>query len=120
MPLNRSEKVARGEIAHECSGSKGPFRAFGRKTHRIPENSQLLVRDAHHISDLVREALTRHIAILYGRKQRSEKQHQSIGILVMPSDGLRDEIERIAADLLHRATTIEDETVLPLDQKPEF
>src|SRR5690348_12050265 len=62
----------------------------------------------------MREPAARRVAILSRREHGSEKQREAVGILML-AHGLLCEIERIAADLRHRAAIFEPEIVRSLD-----
>jgi hypothetical protein len=52
-------------------------------------------------------------------KQRPEEQQRAIGVLVGRTDRLRNEIERVARDLIHRTRTSQDKAVAALNAQIE-
>ncbi|MNP47717.1 hypothetical protein D3C76_1417850 [compost metagenome] len=57
------------------------------------------------------KAVARLVAILLGREQGAEEQHQAVGVLMVLVEGLLHQVLRVAADLAHGAAAGEDETV---------
>ncbi len=71
-------------------------------------------------SDLVSEALARPIAILDRREHRSEKEHKSVRILMVPPDGCLDQRFWCSRNLRHIGVSIKHETILALDAHAQF
>src|SRR3954471_9968970 len=61
------------------------------------------------------KALTGRKTVDRGCEHRPQEQHHTVGILMMGSHGVLDQLERTAADLRHRALRIERKPVSTFD-----
>lgn len=99
------------QIAHEMAGAKAPRLTVLTMPHAVDEAAKLGGSDSDNVADLVGETLPRRIAVLGRRKQRAEKQHGAVGIIMVRPDQLTDQVERISADPIHVRDIIEAKSV---------
>ncbi len=109
-----------GQVAHQRGGAEGPFRRLGGEAHGVDERPEPRRGDGDDVARVVGEALPRRVAVLHRREHRAEEQHQPVRILVVPPDGLRHEVGRVAADLAHRRAALHAEAVGALDRHREL
>ena len=77
--------------------------------------------DADKISDFVGEFLTFCIMVLHRSKHRSEKEHESVGIIVVPSlQSVVHQFFGIPTDLFHKTKAFKVGTLRPVDSEADI
>src|SRR6185436_4221678 len=99
--------LAGGEALHQRPDAESPRRDLVGMLDAVDQCAQLGGGDGDDVADDVREALPRRKPVLGRREHRAEIQDEAVGILVIRADRVLNEIERIAADLAHRACALE-------------
>src|SRR5450830_229340 len=113
FPLN---EFALCQILDQRGQSKCPRCDLVGKVDLVHQRPQFGRGDRHDVGDLMRETLSRSEPILRRREHRPQEQHQSVRILVIRTDRMLHQIQRIATDHRHRAAALEREafcTVYP-------
>src|SRR6266498_4210562 len=95
----RREQTSTSEVMHQRTVAERPWRDRVGRVDAIDERAERWRRHGDDVADDVREALPRREPVLCRREHRAEEQHEAVRILMVRADRLRDEIERIAADL---------------------
>src|SRR4029077_17086619 len=82
----------------------------------VDERAQLRRRNRDDVTDRMREALSRREPVFRRCEHRAQKQDEPVRILMVGTDGVGDEIDRIAADHSHRARAFERESLEPVHE----
>src|SRR5438552_18825059 len=95
------EKPALREVAHQCRRSERPGRDLIGVVDPVHQRAQQRRRNRDDIANDVTESFTWREAVLGRREHGAQEKHEAVGVLMVGSDRLRHQIERIAADLVH-------------------
>lgn len=87
------------KIAHQRSDAEAPRRNAAAMVDAVDQRSEPGRGNAHHIADFMGKAKAWTMAILRRRKHGAQKQHETVGVLVIGAYYLGHDIERITADL---------------------
>ena len=108
------------EVLHQRHSAKGPRRNFVAVTHTVDDRSKPGRRNRDGVADDVGEALAGSKSIECRREHGAEKQHEAVWVLVVGTDGMSDDLQRVTADLRHRAASCEGELIWPLHVEREI
>src|SRR2546422_1489185 len=115
-----SDHAASGEIRHQRGQSEGPGMNKVGAVHLVYEGTQLRSVNCHDITYRVGEASSRCKAVLSGGKHRSEKKHKAVGILMIGSDGVVHDLQRIATDQTHGTQVRQDKPIGTFNIEADF
>ena len=104
----------------ELTAHDGLRRNLVGVTHTIDERSKPRRGDRDRVADDVGEALAGSESIECRREHGAEKQHEAVWVLVVGTDGMSDDLQRVTADLRHRAAACEGEPIWPLHVEREI
>ena len=100
----------RAKIAHQRAGPEGPPFAFLARSHPVDEPTELFGSDGDDIAWFMREAHSGFPAIRDRSEHCAEQEDESVRIGMARPEGLRDEIDRVAAYFRHRRAGLRGET----------
>src|SRR5690606_26504307 len=89
------------QILHKRRNTKHPDPCVHRRIDTVLQTSELRCIYTNNITDLMPETTTSDIAVLRRRKHCPKHQHKPIRIMVL-TEGLTHQLERVTADLSHR------------------
>ena len=111
----RLKQAACSQIGHQGVEAELPYRSLVAVVDAVVHGAQLLAADDHAISELVGETGARGITVFSWGEQGAEEQQETVRVLVIAIERLLDQIQRIATDLVHRATAFKHIAVITFD-----
>src|SRR3989344_2184255 len=103
-----------GQVTQQGTHAKGPWRCFAAECHLVVQTTKQWAADTDPVSHLVGETAADMIAIFGRSEQGTEKQQETIGILVIGVEGLVGQVLWVTADLAHGTRSVHAVAVLAL------